>query len=210
MALPILCHNGSSSFVREIFNPLLCAEVEFHPGALVLGIDHREGVTSEAMHMPEGLWNSAVGHDDCDLMECLWKKSPEVPVILSAPQTGTGVALDRVVEVREAQRIAEEKDWSIVSDDVPISVLGVELESKPADIALRIGCSALPRDGRKAREHRRLLSNLRKNRCLGVPRDVVSGRECSIRSPAFGMHPALGNDLAIKVCELLDQPNVLE
>src|SRR6266436_7584562 len=102
MALPIMCHNRSSSFVREIFDTLLCAEVELHPSALVLGIDHREGVTSEAMHMPEGLWNSAVGHDDCDLMECLRKKSPEVPVILSAPQTGAGVALDSMVEVREA------------------------------------------------------------------------------------------------------------
>src|ERR1700674_5827409 len=114
MALPILCHNRSSSFVREIFNPLLCAEVELHPSALVLGIDHREGVTSEAMHVPEGLWNSAVGHDDCDLMERLWKESPEVPVILSAPKTGAGVALDRVVRVRAASRIAKEKDWSIV------------------------------------------------------------------------------------------------
>src|ERR1700726_3478974 len=127
MALPILCHNGSSSFVREIFNPLLCAEVELHPSALVLGIDHREGVTSKAMHMPEGLWNPAFGHDDGDLMECLWKKSPEVPVILSAPKTGARVALDGVVEVGEAERIPEEKDWSIVSDDVPISVLRVEL-----------------------------------------------------------------------------------
>src|ERR1700730_3649907 len=135
------------------------------------------------MHMPEGLWNSAVGHDDGDLMECLWKKSPEVPVILSAPQTGAGVALDSVVEVREAERIAEEKDWSIVSDDVPISVLGVELESKPADIALRVGCPAFPSDARKAREHRRLLSNLRKNRCLGVLCDVVSRRESSMRPP---------------------------
>src|ERR1700693_1830332 len=210
MALPIICHHRSSSFVREIFNTLLRAEVELHPNALVLGIDHREGVTSEAMHMPERLWNSAVGHDDGDLMECLWKKSPEVPVILSAAKTGAGVALNSVVEVREAQRIAEEKDRSIVSDDIPISVLCVELESKPADIALRVGCPAFPSDGRKAREHRRLLSNLRKYRCLGVLCDVVSRGESSMRPPAFGMHPALRNDLAIKVCHLLDQPHVLE
>src|ERR1700676_5217568 len=210
MALPILGHNRSGSFVREILNALLCTEVEFNPGALVLGIDHREGVTSEEMHMPEGLWNSAVGHDDCDLMECLWKKTPEVPVILGAPKTGAGVAFDSVVEVREAQRIAEEKDWSIVSDDVPISVLGIELESKPADIALRIGRPAFPSDGRKAREHRRLLSNLRQNRCLGVLGDVVSRGESSMRPPAFGVHPALRNDLAIKMCELLDQPDILE
>src|ERR1700730_12743327 len=122
MALSIICHNPSRRFVGEIFNTLLGAEVELHPSALVLGIDHREGVTAEAMHLPEGLWNSAVGHNDCDLMECLGKQSPEVPVILSAPQTGARVALDRVVEVREAERIAEEKDWSIVSHDVPISL----------------------------------------------------------------------------------------
>src|ERR1700730_16517922 len=210
MALTIICHNRSSSFVREIFNTLLCAEVELHPSALVLGIDHREGVTSKAMHMPEGLWNPAFGHDDGDLMECLWKKRLEVPVILSAAQTGAGIALDRVVEGREAERIAEEKDWSIDSDDVPISLLGIELESKPANIALRIGCPAFPSDARKAREHRRLLPDLRKNRCLGVLCNVVSRRESSMRSPSFGMHPALRNDLTIKVCELLDQPDVLE
>src|ERR1700730_236417 len=102
MALAIICHKRGSSFVRKILNTLLCAEVELHPSALVLRIDHREGVTSEEMHMPEGLWNSTVGHDDGDLMERLWKKSPEIPVILSAPKTGAWVAFDSVVEVREA------------------------------------------------------------------------------------------------------------
>jgi hypothetical protein len=102
MALTIVCHNGSRSFVREIFNPLLCAEVELHPNTLVLGIDHGEGVTSEEMHMPEGLGNAALRHDDGDLMERLRKKTPEVPVILRAPQAGAGVALDSVIEVREA------------------------------------------------------------------------------------------------------------
>src|SRR6266481_9056643 len=102
MALPIICYNRSGSFIREVLNTLLSPEVKLYPGALVLSIDHREGVTSEEMHVPEGLGNSAVGHDDCDLMECFWKKSPEVPVILSAPETGAGVALDSVIEVREA------------------------------------------------------------------------------------------------------------
>jgi hypothetical protein len=35
-------------------------------------------------------------------------------------------------------------------------------------------------------------------------------RESSVRAPAFGMHPALGNHFAIKMRELLDQPDVLE
>src|ERR1700722_8268886 len=104
MALPIICHNSSSRFVRQILDSLLCPKVELHPGTLVLGIDHREGVTSKKVHMPEGPRNSTVGHDDRDLMERLRKKRPEVPVILGAPKTGAGISLDGVVEVRETQR----------------------------------------------------------------------------------------------------------
>ena len=51
-------------------------------------------------------------------------------------------------------------------------------------------------DGRKARKHRRLLSHLQNNRCLDVVRDVVSRRESSVRTPAFGVHPALLNALS--------------
>ena len=101
MALAIICYQHSSFLVGEILNTLLCAEVELHPGALVAGIDHRERVTSEKMHMPEGLWNSAIRHNDRDLMECLWKKTPEVPVVVGAPKTGAGVALNGMVEVGE-------------------------------------------------------------------------------------------------------------
>src|ERR1700722_202235 len=147
MALPISCHNRSSCFVRKILNTLLCAEVELYPGALVLGIDHREGVTSKEMHVTKGLWNSTVGHNDGDLMKRLRKERPEVPVILRAAETGAGIALDGMVEIREAQRIAEEKDRGIVSDEVPVSLFSVELESSAANIALGICCPALPRDG---------------------------------------------------------------
>src|ERR1700739_601031 len=110
MALPVACHKCSGSFVGEVLNSVLCAEMELYPNPLVLGVDHRERVASEAMHMPEGLRNSALGHDDGDMMERFGKKSPEVPVILSAAKTGAGIALDRVIEIREAQRIAKEKD----------------------------------------------------------------------------------------------------
>src|ERR1700758_5542941 len=102
-----------------------------------------------------------------------------------------------MVEITKAKGIAEEKDRSVVADDVPISLFGIELERSPADIALRIGCPALPSDGGEAREHRRLLSNLRKDRCPSVLCDVVSRRESAISAPAFGVHPALRNDLAI-------------
>src|SRR6202007_2023626 len=103
----------------------------------------------------------------------------------------------------------EEKHRSIVSDDVPISLLGIELDSRPADIALGIRCPTFPSNSRKADKHRCLLSYLRKDCRLGVFRDVMSCRESSVCSPAFGMHPPLRNDLAIKMRELLYKPDVL-
>jgi hypothetical protein len=63
----------------------------------------------QKMHMPKGFWNAAIGHHDRDLMDRLGKESPEVPVILGAPQAGAGVALNGVVEVGEAQRIRKKK-----------------------------------------------------------------------------------------------------
>ena len=41
-----------------------------------------------------------------------------------------------------------------------------------------------------------------------VIRDVVSLPKSSARAPASDVHAALRNNLAIKVCELLDRPNV--
>jgi hypothetical protein len=54
------------------------------------------------MHMTEGLRDSTVRHNDRDLMECLGKKSLEVPVILGTPKTGTGVSLNGMIKVRKA------------------------------------------------------------------------------------------------------------
>src|ERR1700728_1525117 len=144
MALPIIGHDRSRGLVRKILDTLLGPEVELYPGTLVPGIDHREGMAPEEMHVSKRLWNATVGHDDGDLVECLWKQRPEVPVILRTAKAGAGIALDGVIEVRESQRIAEEKNRSIVSDDVPISFLGIELQSRPADIAFGIGRPTFP------------------------------------------------------------------
>src|SRR5439155_26089099 len=97
---------------------------------------------------------------------------PEIPVVIRAAQPGARVALDGMVEVREPQRIAEEEHRRVVTDDVPVTLLGIELEGGAADVSFRIGGAALTRDGREAREHRRLLADLRENLGLGVARNV--------------------------------------
>jgi hypothetical protein len=54
------------------------------------------------------------------------------------------VALDGVIQVRKAQRVAEKEHRRIVADDVPIALLGIELEGGAADVAFRIGAPRSP------------------------------------------------------------------
>ena len=84
---------------------------------------------------------------------------PEVPVVVGATQPGARVALDRVVEVGEAQRVAEEEHRRVVADDVPVAFVGVELQRVAADVALGVGGAALAGDRGEAGEHRRLLAD---------------------------------------------------
>src|SRR5258707_9664197 len=115
-----------------------------------------------------------------------------------------------MIEVREPQRIAEEEHRRVVADDVPVTLLGIELEGGTADIAFRIGRAALAGDGREPHEHRRLLADLRENLGLGVAADVVSYRERAVGSPAFGVHAPLRDHLPVEMRQLLDQPYILE
>src|SRR5205823_2493867 len=106
---------------------------------------------------------------------------------------GARVAFDRMVEVGEAQWIAEEEHRRVVADDVPVPFFGVELQRGAAYVALRIRGAALAGDGGDAREHRRLLADRAEDLGLGKAGDVVCHREGAMGAPAFGMHTALGD-----------------
>ena len=116
----------------------------------------------------------------------------------------------RVVEVGEAQRVAEEKHRRIVADDVPVTLFGIELQREAADIALGVRGAALACDCGEACEHGGLFADLRKYLCLGVARDVVGDGECAVRAGAFGVHPPLRDYFAGEMRQLFDQPNVLQ
>jgi hypothetical protein len=54
-----------------------------------------------------------------------------------------------VVEIGKAQRIAVEEDRRIVSDQVPVAFLGVELQCSAADVTLGIGGTPFAGDYRE-------------------------------------------------------------
>src|SRR5260370_34610522 len=114
-----------------------------------------------------------------------------------------------MVEVREPQRVAEEEDRRVVADDVPVALLGIELEGGAADVAFRIGGAALAGDGREAREHGRLLPDLRENLRLGAAGVVVRYGVVPDCGPSLGLHAPLRDHLPIRMLQLFAQPDLL-
>src|SRR5205823_10183101 len=104
---------------------------------------------------------------------------------VGATQTGARVALDRMIEIGEAVRVAEEEHRRVVADDVPVAVLGVELQRSAAYVALRIRGAALAGNRREAGEHWRLLADLGEDLRLGESGDVVRDGKGSVRTAAL-------------------------
>ncbi|MGY4355327.1 hypothetical protein ACVW0J_001820 [Bradyrhizobium sp. i1.7.7] len=201
---------ASASAVGQVFDALLRPEVKLHPGPLVGGIDEAVGMAAEAMHVPEASGKAALAHHDGDLVQSLRQQRPEIPIVVGAAHSGSGIALDRMIEVGKAQGIAEEEHGRVVAHHVPIAFLGVELQRKAADVAFGVGCAALAGHRRDAREHRRDLADLREDPGLAVAGDVMGDREGPEGAGSLGVHASLGNHLAIEVSQLLDQPDILQ
>jgi len=145
MGLAILADQSLGRGIRQILDALLAAEVELHPDPLVLGVEETIGMAAEAMHVAKAARNTALAHDDGDLVKRLWQQRPKVPVVIGAAHAGTRIALDCVIEIRETQRIPKEEHRCVVADYIPVAFLGIELQCEAADVAFGIGCAALSR-----------------------------------------------------------------
>src|ERR1700689_5564740 len=115
-----------------------------------------------------------------------------------------------MVEVGKAQRIPEEAHRCVVADDVPVAILGKELEGSAAEVEFRIGRASFARDCGNPSEHRCPLADLGENPGLGVAADVVSYRERAVSPPTLGVHAPLRDHLPVEMRQLLDQPYILE
>ena len=206
----VLSDQGFGLGVGKVLDALLRPKVELDPDPLVRCVDEAVGVAAKPVHVTKAARDAALAHDDGDLMQRLGQQRPEIPVVVGAAHAGTRVALDRMVEIGKAQRIAKEEDRRVVAHHVPIALLGIEFQSEAANVPFGIGGAALAGDRRESREHRGLLADLREDLGLGVARDVVGHGEGAVRARAFGVHAPLWDDFPVEVGELFDQPDVLQ
>ncbi len=80
-------------------------------------------------------------------MQSFRQQSPEIPVVCRASHAGTRVALYGVVEIREFERVAQKEYRGVVTHEIPVTLIGVELYGKPTDITFGIGGSSFSGHG---------------------------------------------------------------
>ncbi len=210
VAFPVLAYNRLGLLIGQVLNALLGLQVELDPISFVLGVDKAEGVAAEAMHMAVAGGYTPIAHDDGNLMESLGQRRPEIPVVQGAAHIVAGIAFYSVVKVGKLERIAQEEYRRIISDKVPVAFLGVKLHRKAADITFGVGCAALAGNRGKAQEAVGLFTDLRKDFRFGVFCNVMGYSEGSISAGTFGMHTTFGDDLPVKVGQLLQKPDILQ
>lgn len=88
-----------------------------------------------------------------------------------------------MVQVGKTQRVAEEEDRCVVSDEVPVALLGVKLDRKPTDIAFRVCCATLAGYAGEANKKVGLLANLGEGFRLGIAADVMGDGKGAIGVP---------------------------
>ena len=62
-------------------------------------------------------------------MEALGEQRPEIPVVLSGPAACSGIAFDSPVQIGEVVHISDKEGGCVVSNKIPVALLGVELDS---------------------------------------------------------------------------------
>ena len=168
----------------------------------------------EALHGPVAARDRPVGHHPGEHVRRLGHQRNEVPErVVRARGLGHRVVrlgLDGVHEVGKLHRVLDEEHRDVVSDQVPVAFVGIELHREAADVAHRVGRPALACDGREPDEHGRLLADLGKRCRLREGSDVVRALEEAVRSRAAGMNDSLRNALMIEVGDLLAKDEVLE
>lgn len=120
-----------------------------------------------------------------------------------------GVRLARVDDVRELDRVLDEEDRDVVSDQVEDALAGVELRGEPAGVTDGVGGAAGAEDRGEAHEHR-CLDVLGEEGRLGDTGRRAIAAEDTVGAGAAGVHHPLRDALVVEVHHLLAQMVVLE
>ena len=190
------------------------APMELDEGRFTLCIDEAERVDAETFHHAQAARDGAVAHGPHHHVLRLGHQRDEVPEgVVRAGRLrkgAVGLHLHGVDQVGELHRVLDEEHRYVVADQVPVALLGVELDREAAHVARRVHAAGATGHGGKAREDGGLLADLRQDVGSGEVGQRIRQLEEAVRAAAARVHDALGNALVVEVHHLLAQDEVFQ
>ena len=72
-----------------------------------------------------------------------------------------------VDQVCELDGVLNEEDWDVIADDIPIALLGVELDGKPPHVSHCIATTPRSKNGKESKEDRRVSRSVSQDPRIG-------------------------------------------
>ena len=234
LSVPVRVASGKLTglFVIEGLAALISLAVDLDVVEGAVRFDPLVGVAGITIHVAVGVGRAAVTEEMHDLMHGFLVGGEIVPEHGGIFQVGLGVALLSVDKNGELGGIPNKEDGSVVEDPVPVTLLRIELESKPTGVPCTVRRALFSTYCRETSKHLGFLADslehvddsldeisleftgkgIASGRRMNAYQitDVVRHLKFTIGASTLGMDNTFRDPLPVKVCQQINQVEVLE
>lgn len=206
----VLTSKLASLLVVQGLDTLVRNEVDLDVDKRAVLLDPLVSVTGVTVHVTVTGRSTTVGEELQKLVSSLGVVCEVVPEHVSILQVSFWVSLLGVDENGELGWVSDEKDGGVVVDPVGVTFLSVELGGETTGISGSVGRTLLATNGGKSGKGSGALANLAEEVGAGQVRNVVSDLKVTEGTGTLGVDDTLGDSLAVKVGEQVNEVVVLE
>jgi len=169
---------------------------------------------AKAFHHPQAARDGAIGHGPDDHVGGFGHQRNEVPEGVVGRATGGDfvmrLRLHRVDEVRELDGVLDEEDRHVVTHQVEVAFIRIELHGETAYVAHRVAGTAWALHRGETHEHRSDFLRVLQETRLGQLGMVAIALEIAMGARAPGVHDTLRNALVVEMGDLLAHDEVFK
>jgi len=210
----VLASKLQSLVPNETVNTEVRSVVELDEVALALGVLQSVGVDTETLHHTVRSWNTTVRlgpHEHVSGLRVEVLEVPEVVVSgLSLRNLIVWLWLSCVDDIWELDGVLNEENWDVVSNHVPVTLVGVHLEGETAYITDGISATTATENSGESEEQWCLARGIGQDtsRC-DVLKRLLQGKGTKGGSTT-GVYNSFWNALMVEAVDLLSAVSVFE
>lgn len=136
-------------FLGDELDALLGLHVELTVYPFAVFVDELDCVSQVSVHMSVSIGDTAIAHQDHDLMNRLWVLGQVIPKrrrVISVREMSRWIPLLRMDKIRKLGRVAQEENRGIIGNQIPVPLVGSELDGESSRVASAVMRAGLATD----------------------------------------------------------------